>query len=203
MQYMWLFVQYHDSSTGHMGVSLHFFNSDVRLQKRLESIVPEDEWQWLEQKYGLKLGTRSKPWWHLVWTNLGCTSPTSRIRPAIDSLIKYKYLLLPSYKSIIFMSSLPLFSLRCIRLRLLLAEQQPIPAYKKLKSDALQLDIVHTTGPLSSDTIMVTILLQKSTERSMLNGPGILIYILPTLWSNLTSATNVFKSKILQQVFVF
>lgn len=66
MQYMWLFVQYHDSSKGHVGVSLHFLNSDVRLQKRLESIIPDDECQWLEQKYGLKLGKSTKPWWHLV-----------------------------------------------------------------------------------------------------------------------------------------
>ena len=62
MQYMWLFVQYLDSTKGHVGVSLDSFNSDVQLQERLESIVPDDDWRWLEQKYGF-IHIYSKPGW--------------------------------------------------------------------------------------------------------------------------------------------
>ena len=62
---MWLYVQYHDLSTGHVGVSPCSFNADVLLQKRLKSILTPDDWQWLEQKYAF-LRIRSKSVWHLV-----------------------------------------------------------------------------------------------------------------------------------------
>ena len=62
MQYMWLYVQYHDSTTGHVGVSPCFFNADTLLQKRLKSIITRDDWQWLEQKYGF-IRIRSIPGW--------------------------------------------------------------------------------------------------------------------------------------------
>lgn len=102
------------------------------------------------------------------------------------------------------MSFLSLSSLRCVpHLRLLLAEQPPIPAYMKLKSDALQLNIVQTIGSLSLDT-KVAILVQMSLKGWMLlNGPRILIYIPLTLWWRLTSLTNFLESKILQQVSPF
>lgn len=60
MQYMWLYVQYHDSLTGHVRVSPCSFNADVLLQKRLKSIVPHGEWQWLEQKYGFKFAFKTR-----------------------------------------------------------------------------------------------------------------------------------------------
>ena len=62
MQYMWLYVQYHDSSTGYVGVSPCSFNGDVLLQKRLKSIITRDDWQWLEEKYGF-IRIRSKLRW--------------------------------------------------------------------------------------------------------------------------------------------
>ena len=62
MQYMWLYVQYNDSSRGYVGVSPCSFNDDVLLQKGLESIITHDDWQWLEEKYGF-IRIRSKPGW--------------------------------------------------------------------------------------------------------------------------------------------
>ena len=62
MQYMWLYVEYHDSSTGYVGVSPCFFNADVLLQKRLKSILNRDDWRWLEERYGF-IRIRSKPGW--------------------------------------------------------------------------------------------------------------------------------------------
>lgn len=128
MQYMWLYVQYHDSST-HVGVSPCFFNAYVLLQKQLRS--------------------------------------------------------------------------RCIHSRLLLAEPPWIPAYMKLKSDALQLNIVLIISSLPLE-IKVAILVQMSSKDWMLlNGPKTLVYIPLTLWWNSTSLTNVLTSKVLQQVSSF
>lgn len=62
MKYMWLYVQYHDLSTGYVGVSPFFFNADALLQKQLKSILNRDDWQWLEEKYGF-IRIRSKPGW--------------------------------------------------------------------------------------------------------------------------------------------
>lgn len=49
---LWLSVQYHDLSTGLVGVSPFFFNADVSLQQNLKGLVPRDDWQHLEEKYG-------------------------------------------------------------------------------------------------------------------------------------------------------
>lgn len=56
VRYMWLYVQCHDLSTGYVGVSSSFFNANVSLQRRLESIVPRGDWQWLQKKHGFKTG---------------------------------------------------------------------------------------------------------------------------------------------------
>lgn len=58
-RYLWLYVQYHDLSTGYVGFSSSFFNANVSLQWQLKSIVPRGDWQWLQEKYGFELGMTS------------------------------------------------------------------------------------------------------------------------------------------------
>ena len=50
--YLWLFVRYDDSALGYVGVPPLSFNANVSLQKELKKIVPESEWEYLQQKYG-------------------------------------------------------------------------------------------------------------------------------------------------------
>ena len=47
-----LFVKYDDSAVGHVGVSSFSFNANVSLQWKLKKLVPQDDWKYIEEKYG-------------------------------------------------------------------------------------------------------------------------------------------------------
>ena len=73
----------------------------------------------------------------------------------------------------------------------------PIAAYEKLKSDALEPNIVQTTSLLSSGTKMMTLSAQKSSAKDwmILNGPRASFYI-PLTPSNLIPPTSALESEI-------
>lgn len=50
--YLWLFVKYDDSTVGYVGVSSFSFNANVSLQQKLKKLVPQNDWEYLEEKYG-------------------------------------------------------------------------------------------------------------------------------------------------------
>lgn len=50
--YLWLFVKYDDSAVGYVGVPSFSFNADVSLQRKLKKLVPQNDWKYLEEKYG-------------------------------------------------------------------------------------------------------------------------------------------------------
>lgn len=65
-RYLWLYVQYYDSSRGYVRVSSSCFNANVPLQRRLESVVPRGDWKWLQEKHGFKIGMASSKSWYSV-----------------------------------------------------------------------------------------------------------------------------------------
>ena len=52
--HLWLFVKYNDLAVGYVGVPPFSFNANVSLQQKLKKLVPENDWKYLEKKYGFE-----------------------------------------------------------------------------------------------------------------------------------------------------
>ena len=130
--------------------------------------------------------------WPMWWLCLSCILLLSIIFTLVH--FQYKYLLLLSL--LFTFMPLPSFSSGCLVHSIFSLTGTPTPAYKQLKSNTPELNIVQTTCLLSLDTTPMIISAQKSTVKDWmpLNGQRVFFITLPS--SNLRPPTNALESKI-------